>query len=75
MEKEYTSAGLRAMIEFNKETERNAFAHLRDVLDEPEPHRAYHLERLLAATNLCSDILKSRARLEFELRKAIQAGR
>ena len=75
MGKEYTSAGLRAMIEFNEDTERKAFAHLRDVLDEPEPRREYYLERLMAATNLCSDILKSRARLEFELQKAIQAGR
>ena len=74
MEKVYTSNALRAQIEFNKETERRSFEALRIALEEPgnAPH---HLERLLAATNLCSDVLKARAKLEFELRKAIQAGR
>lgn len=74
-EKPRTSAAIRASIEVNKQTFEQASATLREILDESEPRRPYHLERMITSLNLCSDIAKHRAKLESELQKAIQAGR
>lgn len=74
MEKKKTSEQIRATIEVNEETRKQAFSTLREILDEKEPHRPYYLERLITSLNVCSDICKSRARLEYDLQKAIQAG-
>lgn len=74
MEKQMTSVQIRASIKVNEETYKQMSETLREILDEKEPRRPYYLERLIAALNLCSDICKHRAKLEFELQKAIQAG-
>ena len=74
MEKKETSAQIRARIEANEEVCKQAFSTLREILDEKEPRRPYYLERLISSLNVCSDICQGRARLEYALEKAIQAG-
>lgn len=74
MENKMTSAQIRASIKVNEETYKQASGTLREILDEKEPRRPYYLERLIGALNLCADICRHRAKLEFELQKAIQAG-
>ena len=75
MKQEMTSKQIRACIKLNEETSKQAFATLREILDEKEPRRPYHLERLIVSLNLCSDICKNRAKLEYSLQKAIQSGK
>ena len=75
MEKEMTSAQIRASIQVNEETYKQASATLREILDEPEPRRPYYLERLITSLNLCADICRHRVKLEFDLQKAIQSGK
>lgn len=72
---EMTSAQIRGLIKVNEETFEQASCNLRKILDEPAPHRAYYLERLISALNLCSELAGRRAKYENDLRKAIQAGR
>lgn len=75
VERTMTAAQIRGSIAVNEQAWKQASKTLREILDEPEPRREYHLERMITALNLCSDIAKDRARLEHELTKAIQAGR
>lgn len=75
VEEMMTAEQIRGSIQVNEQAWEKASKTLRGILDEKKPHRAYHLERMISALNLCSDIAKDRARLEFELQKAIQAGR
>lgn len=75
MEKELTSDQIRATIQVNEETYKQASAILREILDEPEPRMPYHLERLITALNLCIDICRRRAKLDFDLQKEIQSGK
>ena len=70
METKMNVAQIQGSIKVNEETFKQASATLREILDEPEPRRPYYLERLIASLNLCSDICRNRARLEFELLKA-----
>lgn len=70
-----SSKQIRASIDVNKGTFEQASQTLRNILDEPEPRRPYYFERLIGALNLCTDVAKHRAKLEFDLQKAIQAGR
>lgn len=75
MENKMTSEQIRASIKVNEETYKQASGTLREILDEKEPRRPYYLERLIGSLNLCADICRHRAKLEFELQKAIQAGK
>jgi hypothetical protein len=75
MENKMTSAQIRASIKVNEETYKQASGTLREILDEKEPRRPYYLERLITSLNLCADICRHRAKLEFELQKAIRAGK
>lgn len=70
-----SSTEIRASISVNEKTFEQVVATLRSILDEPEPRRPYHLERMIAALNLCTDVAKSRSRLEAELQKALQSGK
>lgn len=70
-----SSAVIRASISVNEKTFEQAVGTLREILDEPEPRRPYHLERMITALNLCTDVAKSRARLEAELQKSLQMGK
>lgn len=74
-ENEMTAEQIRGCIKVSDETFKQAFATLREILDEKEPRRPYYLSRLLNSLNLCSEICRNRTRLEYDLQKAIQAGR
>lgn len=69
-----TAEQIRASIKVNEETFKQASTALRKILDEPEPRRPYHLERMIASLNLCTDIAKHRAKLEYQLQQAVQSG-
>ena len=75
IERTQTAAQIRGSISVNEQAWEQASKTLREILDEPKPRRPYHTERMISALNLCSDIAKDRARLEYELQRAIQAGR
>lgn len=75
VEESMSAAQIRGSIAVNEQSWEQASKTLREILDETKPRREYHLERMISALNLCSDIAKDRARLEFELKKAIQSGR
>lgn len=72
--RQMTAEQIRASIKVNEETFKQASATLRKILDEPEPRRPYHLERMIASLNLCTDIAKHRAKLEYQLQQAVQSG-
>ena len=74
METKMTSDQIRASIKVNEETYKQASGTLREILDEKEPRRPYYHERLMVSLNLCADICRNRAKLEYDLQKAIQAG-
>ena len=69
-----TAEQIRASIKEDEETFKRASATLRKILDEPEPRRPYHLERMIASLNLCSDIAQHRAKLGYQLQQAVQSG-
>lgn len=75
VEEMMTAAQIRGSIQVNELAWDQASKTLREILDEPRPRRAYYNERLISQLNLCSEIAGDRARLEFELQKAIQSGR
>ena len=75
VEEMMTAEQIRGSIQVNELAWEQASKTLREILDETKPRREYHLERMISALNLCSDIAQDRARLEFELKKAIQSGR
>lgn len=73
-ENEMTAEQIRGCIKVSDETFKQASATLREILEEKEPRRPYYHERLITSLNLCADICRHRAKLEYDLRKAIQAG-
>lgn len=75
VEEKMTAAQIRGSIQVNESAWEQAMKTLRELLDESKPHRSYYTERLISQLNLCSEIAKDRARLEAELRKAMQSGR
>lgn len=75
VEEMMTAAQIRGSIQVNESAWEQASKTLRELLDESNPHRPYYTDRLISQLNLCSEIAGDRARLEFELQKAIQAGR
>lgn len=75
MDKELTAEAIRALIGLNEETQKEATSTLRAIIDEKTPRRGFYYERLLTSLTLCADLVKSRIKLEGELRKAAQAGR
>jgi hypothetical protein len=75
VEESMSASQIRGSIQVNEQAWDQASKTLRELLDEPRPRRAYYNERLISQLNLCSEIAGDRARLEFELQKAIQSGR
>lgn len=75
VEEKMTAAQIRGSIQVNESAWEQASKTLRELLDESKPHRPYYTDRLISQLNLCSEIVKDRARLEYELQKAVQSGR
>lgn len=73
MATEMTIELIKACIKENEENYKAAFQTLRDIFNAGTSLPSY-TERLITASNLCSEIAERRAKLEHDLWKAMQKG-